>query len=199
LCYSFSHFYYLLVAIVPASISVLSAALSARNQSRRRQWSCRQSVIFHIGPLPVSNTIILPGYGGDSGMIALRGHRQSQADTGQIAGEQWKLSSNGCTTSARMSPGKNTAANSSIVTTICPFCPVKCPDEPRSRFRFDYLPRRAAAARRQHGYQYRLALAFISFCFVTYLRLKDGKFAFAKQFSSMWGRFGRGMGHLLYR
>jgi F-type H+-transporting ATPase subunit a len=189
-------FIILLVAIVPASIFGIISGAFGKKSIPAPTVELPASVIFHIGPLPVSNTIITSWITVVIlVLIALLVTRKAKLIPGRLQGAveailEWMY--NFCKDVAGEKYGGKFFP---IVTTIFLFVLFNAlmnlvPGFGSITYHGAPLLRGANT-----DINTALALAFISFCFVTYYGLKDGKFAFAKQFFNV-GRFGRGMGHL---
>jgi F-type H+-transporting ATPase subunit a len=189
-------FIILLVAIIPASIFGIISGAFGKKSIPAPTVELPAAVIFHIGPLPVSNTIITSWITVlILVLIALLVTRKAKLIPGRLQGAveavlEWMY--NFCKDVAGEKYGGKFFP---IVTTIFLFVLINAFMNLVPGFgsiTYHGMPLLRGA---NTDINTALALAFISFCFVTYYGLKDGKFAFAKQFFNV-GRFGRGIGHL---
>jgi len=189
-------FIILLVAIIPASIFGIISGAFGKKSIPAPTVELPAAVVFHIGPLPVTNTII----------------------TSWITVAVLVLIALLVTRKAKLIPGRLQAAVEAILEWMYNFCKDVAGEKYGGRFfpivttiflfvllnafmnlipGFTSITYHGAPLLRGANTDINtaLALALISFCFVTYYGLKDGKFGFIKQFINV-GRFFRVWGHL---
>ncbi len=189
-------FIILLVVIIPTSIFGIISGVFGKKFIQAPTVELPASVVFHLGPLPITNTIltswitvvILV-------LIALFVTRKSKLIPGRLQGAveailEWMY--NFC---KDVAGEKNGRTFFPVVTTIFLFVLLNAlmnliPGFTSIMYNGAPLLRGANT-----DINTALALALISFCFVTYYGFKDGKLGFVKQFVNV-GRFFKGWGQL---
>jgi F-type H+-transporting ATPase subunit a len=189
-------FIILLVVIIPSTVFGIIYGAFGKKSIPAPTVELPAAVVFHIGPLPVTNTII----------------------TSWITVAVLVLIALLVTRKAKLIPGRLQSAVEAILEWMYNFCKDVAGEKYGGRFfpivttiflfvllnafmnlipGFTSITYHGAPLLRGANTDINtaLALALISFCFVTYYGLKDGKFGFIKQFINV-GRFFRGWGHL---